>query len=36
MSHDLTSVKVAALVADGFQRDRVLAYNSFCIERVPP
>ena len=29
MSHDLTSVKVAALVADGFQRDQVLDVQEF-------
>jgi protease I len=29
MSHDLTSVKVAALVADGFQRDQVLEIQEF-------
>jgi putative intracellular protease/amidase len=29
MSHDLTSVKVSALVADGFQRDQVLEVQEF-------
>jgi len=29
MSHDLTSVKVAALVANGFQRDQVLEVQEF-------